>query len=278
MELTDRINHFVKGRNEFNTKGERREKRNRKRMPMHGRNTGQIYRNAALKNMPKQDDNVNKALCPNCYGQVGNGVKCPSCGSRTDKPMSRYGKEFSKPLKIKKDAWTDKINRDLDEVASKIESGKKQPDGPPPATASALKFKNYPPKQEVIMNSLPDRINKFIEKAGAPILPCGQCGRPTPHFVSGTEKTKGLCHECIRIKLTSPKIENKPVQKDFKPYPNQPSVKSNMWNRQKLCINPQCGWKQGYTEGNPKHALIEQSGTCPQCTKVTRDVSFSPDF
>ena len=41
---------------------------------------------------------LKKAKCPNCYGETGGASKCPSCGSRTDKPMSRYGREFNKPL------------------------------------------------------------------------------------------------------------------------------------------------------------------------------------
>jgi hypothetical protein len=175
--LASRINNFVDKGRDFQTKGERREQNKRPRMPMSGRNTGEVYRNAVAKRAPK--------------------------------PSKKMGN---------------------------------------------------------------------INKAGAPILPCKSCGKPVPHFKSSPPTTQGLCSECIRTSLTKPKMENKIMQKDFKPYPNQPSVKSNMWNRQKACINPQCGWTQGYTKDNPRHALVEQSGNCPQCGKVTRDIPFSPDF
>ena len=162
-ELCGRIGNFVDKGRDFQTKGERREQNKRPRMPMSGRNTGEVYRNAVKKRAPT----------------------------------------YTKPL-----------------------------------------------------HKIPN-----IEKAGAPILPCKSCGKQVPHFKSSPATTQGLCSECIRTSLTKPK----PISKA-------------MWTNQKVCINPQCGWKKGYTKNDPRHATVQQSKSCPQCTKVTRDVPFSPDF
>ena len=63
-----------------------------------------------------------------------------------------------------------------------------------------------------INKSLVNRIDSFIEKAGAEILPCKTCGVKVPHFKSSPPTTQGLCSECIRTSLSKPKVVGK-IQK-----------------------------------------------------------------
>ena len=158
--LASRINNFVDKGRDFQTKGERREQNKRPRMPMSGRNTGEVYRNAVEKRAPK--------------------------------PSKKMGN---------------------------------------------------------------------INKAGAPILPCKSCGKQVPHFKSSPPTTQGLCSECVRTSLTKPN-----------------TVKKALWNTQKVCTDPKCGWKQPYDKNDKRHSVLHQATACPQCKKPVNTEGFSPDF
>jgi hypothetical protein len=110
--------------------------------------------------------------------------------------------------------------------------------------------------------SLVKSIDKFIEKAGAEILPCKNCGTKVPHFKSSPPTTQGLCSECVRTSLSKPN-----------------AVKKGLWNQQTACTDDKCGWKQPYDKNDSEKALLHSAiNNCPKCKKPAIKKPFSPDF
>lgn len=228
---------------------------------------------------------VKKAKCPNCYGEVGRSTKCDVCGSKTNKPMSHYGKEFSKPLTTKKGFGAAGMGMGVPNKKGAIEGAvqgmKLGPEGAAAGAVAGGFSKAGAPKGKVQQMKAGTKttytgseVSKFarkypllfnratvVNKAGADILPCKTCGKQVPHFKSSPPTTQGLCSECIRTSLSKPN-----------------PVKKAMWNTQKVCPDAKCGWNQAYDVKNPSSAVLHQAKNCPKCNKPIQTKPFSPNF
>jgi predicted RNA-binding Zn-ribbon protein involved in translation (DUF1610 family) len=246
-ELCGRIGNFVDKGRDFQTKGERREQTKRPRMPMSGRNTGEVYRNAVEKRAPKPSKKIIEKSNPRIYDNGGETIDRYTLIDRQN-GMHGFNSEPYHPQGFGQFAG-DFQGGSTKHLGKKVHISTLSP--------NAQKFVNErngeAPKPSKKMGN--------INKAGAPILPCKSCGKQVPHFQSSPSTTKGLCSECIRTSLTKPN-----------------TVKKALWNTQKVCTDPKCGWKQPYDKNDKRHAVLHQAAACPQCKKPLNTEGFSPDF